>query len=248
MPGFGGYNGIKGQGKVFYPKAFVFSSAVIGERYGGGDYNDGGVAWGNGEALQWPHAACNSGGMACDTSIPFVLTIHANNPCYSKAPITSGVVVQVFVIDHLILSFDMVKEKFSTSPLPKFGGSLEQYYFELLDFNGLLGAIFYPIEGTDKSFDLWVMNGLWTKHFSVEFVIGVERPLGFWKNGKLFLESTNQELALFDHSIQGLRDLSIHVYQKTMHIIAYVENLVLLNGRSEHEECIKRWAARGESN
>ncbi|XP_039038590.1 F-box/kelch-repeat protein At3g06240-like [Hibiscus syriacus] len=155
---------------------------------------------------------------------------------------------QVFGIDHLFLSFDMVNEKFSTSPLPEFGWSLEQYYLELLDFNGLLGVIFYLREGTDKSFDLWVMNGSWTKQFSVESVLGVERPLGFWKNGELFLESSDQELVLFDPSIQELINLGIHAYQETMRIAAYVESLVLLNGRSEHEECIIRWSAGGESN
>ncbi|XP_039033137.1 uncharacterized protein LOC120168967 isoform X2 [Hibiscus syriacus] len=126
--------------------------------------------------------------------------------------------------------------------------SWEQYYLELLDFNGLLGALFYPREVTDKSFDLWVMNGSWTKQFSVESVVGVERPLGFWKNGELFLESSDQELVLFDPSIQELRKLGIHAYKETMHIVAYVESLVPLNGRSEHEECIIRRPVGGETN
>ncbi|KAE8674677.1 Detected protein of unknown function [Hibiscus syriacus] len=152
---------------------------------------------------------------------------------------------QAVAVDHHILSFDMVNEKFSTSPLPEFGGSLEQYYLELLHFNGLLGAIFYPREGTDKSFDLWVMNGSWTKQFSVESVLGVERPLGFWKNGELFLESSDYELVLFDPSVQELRNLGIHAYKETMHITAYVESLVPLNGRSEHEEYIIRRPAEG---
>ncbi|KAE8674661.1 Detected protein of unknown function [Hibiscus syriacus] len=151
-------------------------------------------------------------------------------------------------VDHHILSFDMVNEKFSTSPMPEFGGTLEQYYLELLNFNELLGVIFYPREGTDKSFDLWVMNGSWTKQFSVESVLRVERPLEFWKNGELFLENSDQELVLFDPSIQELRNLGIHAYQETMHITAYVESLVPLNGRSEHEECIIRQPAGGESN
>ncbi|KAK8480480.1 hypothetical protein V6N13_100486 [Hibiscus sabdariffa] len=109
--------------------------------------------------------------------------------------------------DYLILSFDMVNEKFSTLPLPEFGGTLAQYYLQLLDFNGVLGAIFYPREGTDKSFDLWVMNGSWTKQFSVESIPGVERPLGFWKHGELFLESSDHELVLFDPSTQELKNL-----------------------------------------
>ncbi|XP_039033092.1 uncharacterized protein LOC120168896 [Hibiscus syriacus] len=76
----------------------------------------------------------------------------------------------------------------------------------------------------------------------------VERPLGFWKNGELFLESSDQELVLFDPSIQELRNLGIYAYQETMHITTYVESLVPLNGRSEHEECIIRRPAGGETN
>ncbi|MBA0812781.1 hypothetical protein Gohar_026719 [Gossypium harknessii] len=123
----------------------------------------------------------------------------------------------------------MVNEKFSTLPLPEFGGSLAEYYLELLDFNGLLGAIVYPRGGTDKSFDLWVMNGSWTKQFSIESLLGVERPLGFWKNGELFLESSDHELVLFDPSTRELKNLGIHAYQETMQIIAYVESLVPIN-------------------
>ncbi|GMI70328.1 hypothetical protein like AT3G06240 [Hibiscus trionum] len=150
--------------------------------------------------------------------------------------------------DYLILAFDMVDEKFSTLPLPQFGGTLAQYYLQLLDFNGLLGAIFYPREGTDKSFDLWVMNGSWTKTLSIESVPGVERPLGFWKNGELFLESSDHELVLFDPSTRELKNLGIHAYRETMQIIGYVESLIPINGRSEHEERIVRRPARGSSN
>ncbi|XWS73507.1 hypothetical protein CRYUN_Cryun02cG0135500 [Craigia yunnanensis] len=91
--------------------------------------------------------------------------------------------------DDVILSFDMANEKFSTLRLPNFGRYLSQYNMELLDFNGSLGAIFYPSEGTEKSFDLRVMNGSWTRQFSIESVSGVERPLGFWKNVFLYFFS-----------------------------------------------------------
>ncbi|KAE8718311.1 Detected protein of unknown function [Hibiscus syriacus] len=150
--------------------------------------------------------------------------------------------------DHLIVSFDMANEKFSTLPLPEFGGTLAQYYFQILDFNGLLGAIFYPREGTDKSFDLWVMNGSWTKQLSIESLPRVHRPLGFWKNDEMFLESSDDELVLFDPSTRELKNLDIHAYRETMQIIAYVESLVPINGRQEHEERIIRRPAGGESN
>ncbi|KAK8556413.1 hypothetical protein V6N13_064443 [Hibiscus sabdariffa] len=150
--------------------------------------------------------------------------------------------------DFLILSFDMVNEKFSTLPLPQFGGTLAQYYLHLLDFNGFLGAIIYPREGTDKYFDLWVMNRSWSKTLSIESVPGVERPLGFWKNGELFLESSDHELVLFNPCTRQLKNFGIHDDRETMQTIGYVESLIPINGRSEHEERIIRRPAVGGSN
>ncbi|GMI74448.1 hypothetical protein like AT3G06240 [Hibiscus trionum] len=141
---------------------------------------------------------------------------------------------------YLILSFDMVNEKFSTLSLPS---TLVQSYWHLLDFNGLLGAILQPDEGTEKSFDLWVMNGSWTKQFTIESVPGVEWPLGFWKNGELFFESSEHQLVLFHPSTRELKNLGMHAEKDTMQITAYVESLVTINGRSEYEERIIRCAS-----
>ncbi|XVF46956.1 hypothetical protein PTKIN_Ptkin03bG0070000 [Pterospermum kingtungense] len=150
--------------------------------------------------------------------------------------------------DYFILSFNMANEKFSTLPLPEFGGALADYYLKLLDFNGSLGAIVYPRKETERSFDLWVMNGSWTRKFSIESVSGVKRPLGFWKNGELSLEGSNNELVLFDPATLELKNVGIHAYSGTMHIIPYVESLIPINGRSEHEECIIRHSAGDTSN
>ncbi|KAK8654652.1 hypothetical protein V6N13_107259 [Hibiscus sabdariffa] len=106
----------------------------------------------------------------------------------------------------------------------------------------------FDMEGTEKSFDLWVVNGSWTKQFTIDSVPGVERVLGFWKNGELFLESSDHELVLFDPSTRELKNLGIHAYMGTMHISAYVENLVPINGRSEYEEHIIRRLPGGASN
>ncbi|KAL4304627.1 hypothetical protein GQ457_10G000810 [Hibiscus cannabinus] len=146
-----------------------------------------------------------------------------------------------------ILSFDMVTENFSILPLP-LPTTSGTYYLDLLDFNGLLGALLPLGEGTEKSFDIWVMNGSWTKQFTIDSVPGVERALGFWKNGELFLESSDHELVLFDPSTRELKNLGIHAYMGTMRISAYVENLVPINGRSEYEEHIIRRLPGGASN
>ncbi|KAK8497430.1 hypothetical protein V6N12_016956 [Hibiscus sabdariffa] len=112
------------------------------------------------------------------------------------------------------LSFDMDNERFSTLPLSEFDVGLEQHNLLPLNYNGLLGGIYYPREGTLKSFDLWIMSRSWTKQFNIESVSGVERLLGFWKNGELFLESSDDELVLFDPSTRELKNLGIHSYMR----------------------------------
>ncbi|KAK8492211.1 hypothetical protein V6N13_056680 [Hibiscus sabdariffa] len=141
-----------------------------------------------------------------------------------------------------IFSFDMAGEKLSTFPFPEFGGPLDYYCFQLLEFNGSLGITIYPCQGPEKSFDLWVMNGecTWTKHLFIESIPGVERPLGFWKNGDLFLETSDHQLVLFDHHTGELKRLGINTFLCSMRVVAYAESLVPINGTSEHKEYITR--------
>ncbi|XP_052876330.1 F-box/kelch-repeat protein At3g23880-like [Gossypium arboreum] len=153
----------------------------------------------------------------------------------------------------LILSFDMGNEKFSILPIPEFVGSFPEYYVDLLVFNGSLGAIVYPSERIDTSFDLWVTSeGVWTKQFNIKSISGVVRPLGFGKNGDLFVRDTNNEVLLFDASTQELRKLEINTYLDhiwaviTLH--AYFESLVHINGVQEVEKHVIRQPTRDASN
>ncbi|KAK8633313.1 hypothetical protein V6N13_014159 [Hibiscus sabdariffa] len=141
-----------------------------------------------------------------------------------------------------VLSFDPAGNKFSTFSLPEFGGSVVDYMFQLLEFNGSLGVIIYPLQGTEKSFDLWVMNGAytWTKHLCIESIPGVENPLGFWKNGDLFLETPDHQLVLFEHRTGEVKRLGVNTFVGSMRVVAYAESLVPINGTSEHKEYIIR--------
>ncbi|KAK8556467.1 hypothetical protein V6N12_002868 [Hibiscus sabdariffa] len=49
--------------------------------------------------------------------------------------------------------------------------------------------------------------GSWTKQFSIESVPGVEKLLGFQKNGELFIESLGHEPVLFDPATRELKNL-----------------------------------------
>ncbi|PPD70859.1 hypothetical protein GOBAR_DD32269 [Gossypium barbadense] len=132
----------------------------------------------------------------------------------------------------LILLFDLANQKFSILPFPEITGSCLHYYDNILMFNGSLSVIVCLLEGTGMSFDLWVTSeGVWTKQFSIESISGVLHPLGFGKNGELFLRDTNNEIVLFDLSTQELKELEINTYldhfQESISLHAYVESLML---------------------
>ncbi|KAK8277594.1 hypothetical protein V6Z12_D10G280400 [Gossypium hirsutum] len=153
----------------------------------------------------------------------------------------------------LILSFDMGNQKFSILPIPEFVGSFPEYYVDLLVFNGSLGAIVYPSERIDTSFDLWVTSeGVWTKQFNIKSISGVVHPLGFGKNGDLFLRDKNDEVLLFDASTEELKELEINTYldhfRFAISLHAYLESLVRINGIQEVEKYVIRQPTRNASN
>ncbi|TYH00495.1 hypothetical protein ES288_A10G281800v1 [Gossypium darwinii] len=161
--------------------------------------------------------------------------------------------VELYSLRRLILSFDMGNEKFSILPIPEFVGSFPEYYVDLLVFNGSLGAIVYPSERIDTSFDLWVTSeGLWTKQFNIKSISGVVRPLGFGKNGDLFLRDTNDEVLRFDASTQELKELEINTYldhlRFSISLHAYLESLVRINGIQEIEKYVIRQPTKNASN
>ncbi|KAK8633317.1 hypothetical protein V6N13_014163 [Hibiscus sabdariffa] len=141
-----------------------------------------------------------------------------------------------------ILSFDMADEKFSTFPFPEFGGDLDYYWFQLLEFHGSLGIFIYPFQAPEKSFDLWVMNGeyTWTKQLCIDPIPRVENPLGFWKNGDLFLETPDHQLVLFEHRTGEVKRPGIKTSLCSMRVFAYAESLVRINGTSEHKGYVIR--------
>ncbi|TXG75095.1 hypothetical protein ES332_1Z016400v1 [Gossypium tomentosum] len=138
----------------------------------------------------------------------------------------------------LILSFDMRNEKFSVLPIPEFVGSFPEYYVDLLVFNGSLGAIVYPLQRIDTSFDLWVTSeGVWTKQFNIKSIPGVVHPLGFGKN-----------VLVFDASTQELKELEINTYldhhRFAISLHTYLESLVHINGIQEVEKYVIRQPTR----
>ncbi|XP_038725472.1 F-box/kelch-repeat protein At3g06240-like [Tripterygium wilfordii] len=141
----------------------------------------------------------------------------------------------------LILSFDFADEVFDKVPLPDFGVSWVDYLPQLAIYNGLLAVIVYTREGPERLVDKWVMieRGVkesWVKQASIGPVPGVERPLGFLKNGGLFLEDLEGQLVLYDPSSQQLKNLQPRGGKDSLQVVNYVESLVPINGRHEDED------------
>ncbi|TYJ16427.1 hypothetical protein E1A91_A10G252700v1 [Gossypium mustelinum] len=126
-----------------------------------------------------------------------------------------------------ILSFDMANEKFSILSIPEFIGPFSTCYFCLLVFNGSLG--------------------IWTKQLSIESISRAVYPLGFGKNGELFLRKANNEVLLFHPSTQELTylDTSLNSFS-FLHV--YVDSLVCINEIQELKKHIIRQPTGDVSN
>nr|WRK57764.1 SLF8a protein [Citrus maxima] len=83
----------------------------------------------------------------------------------------------------------------------------------------------------ENYYDIWVMKDkCWIKQLSIGHLVGVQRPLGFWKNGAFFVLSTNEQLLLYDSNTKEMRDLGVTSFGVSVHI--YKESLI----RLKHED------------
>ena len=49
----------------------------------------------------------------------------------------------------------------------------------------------------------------WIKLFTIEPLLGIEKPLGFWKNESFFLRNNEGQLLLYDPSTQKITNLQV---------------------------------------
>ena len=141
-----------------------------------------------------------------------------------------------------ILSFDMSNEVFLTTTLPD--GDLEdpngtwRIFFVL---NELVSLVTFgkDRERLENCFYIWSLleygvKESWIKLFTIGPLMGIEEPLGFWKNESLFLRNNEGQLLLYDPSAQNITNLQVD--GRPMQMITYVESLISLKGGNDLEE------------
>ncbi|KAJ7974649.1 F-box protein family [Quillaja saponaria] len=144
-------------------------------------------------------------------------------------------------VGDLILAFDISDEMFRTIRGPNLGISSEEIAGIVASFKESISVITYPREGTEKYFDVWVMEDYgkeesWTKQLRIGPILDVERPLGFWRNRQLLLEDSNGRMVLYDPDAEEIKNLVVHGERSSLQAAIYMESLVSLRGETEENQ------------
>jgi hypothetical protein len=71
----------------------------------------------------------------------------------------------------------------------------------------------------------------WTRLLRIEAFPGLEWPLGFWKNGELFMENGKGELVLYDPFTQTVRNVEVdHGAKESLQVLAYTPTSASIEG------------------
>lgn len=124
----------------------------------------------------------------------------------------------------IIILFDMGKEVFQEIQGPDID---ESGYQTLGLYYDSLSLLFLNL--IKNCFEIWVMKDRnWSKQLSVGPLPGVDEPLGFWKNGAIFLRSDSKRLLLYDPNTQEMRDLGLKSF--AFSVYKYKESLIPIEG------------------
>lgn len=140
----------------------------------------------------------------------------------------------------MVLAFDMQNETFQTFRMPNVRSSTQDYVGTVAKFKESLAVIVYPRRGTEKSFDLWVMEdygneGSWTKHFIIGPIVGANRPLGFLEEKHLFLlEDNNGRMVFYDLLTEETMHTGFHGEEDSLQAIVYMESLISVRRDNEN--------------
>ncbi|POO03406.1 hypothetical protein TorRG33x02_006110 [Trema orientale] len=85
----------------------------------------------------------------------------------------------------------------------------------------------------NEHFDDDNVNGSpWIKHLSIGPLVGIDRPLQFWKSDELLMLDADGRSVSFNLATQKLRSLPTHPADGIIYWGCYVKSLISVNGRN----------------
>ncbi|KAK7338440.1 hypothetical protein VNO77_19050 [Canavalia gladiata] len=161
---------------------------------------------------------------------------YVNNCCHWW-----GFVDESGITEDVVLAFDMVRESFRKIKVPRIRCSSEEEFATLAPFNdsSTIGVIVYPVRGTEKCFDVWVMKDYWdqeswVKQYSVGPVLVIYKLVGFYGNNRFLCKDSDEMLVLYDS--EGARDLQVYGKYDSLRAARYMESLVSLHRGNEFDD------------
>ncbi|XVE83731.1 hypothetical protein DITRI_Ditri16bG0109800 [Diplodiscus trichospermus] len=143
--------------------------------------------------------------------------------------------------NEVILSFNMGEEDFQVITTPDFLSIYDNSICRsLLVWNGCLALIIYPGKGTEKSFQICVMEKYgvkesWTRKLTIGPLTGVEKPLMFWKNdGEILMEGSDGQAVSYNLITKEIKNLQIYGVPKSFQTVDYVSSLVSIRRRKSN--------------
>lgn len=136
--------------------------------------------------------------------------------------------------DNRIVGFDFSDEVFSTTPLPDANvvGNYDLWWSALNVLNGSIAmTLFHCTKERKMYYDIWVLLELgvkesWTKLFTIKPSSHLGRPLGFWKNGELFMVNIERQLVLYDPFTHTTKNLQLDGTTETRQVVLYTQSSV----------------------
>jgi F-box interacting protein len=131
-----------------------------------------------------------------------------------------------------IVAFDFSKEEFVKMKFPDdsffYASSShdnDEFTRFLTKLKGSVAMIVVPIGVKEYMYlDIWVMlefgvSESWTRLLGIELPLHLERPLGFWKNGELFMQNSEGQVVLYDLLAQTETNLQFEGFRGTLEVV-----------------------------
>ncbi|XP_004248467.1 F-box protein At3g07870-like [Solanum lycopersicum] len=137
----------------------------------------------------------------------------------------------------LVMTFSIADEVFGEIMLPDALVGVIATNLSVLLFEESLAVVKYEREIDVASCEVWVMNQYgvsesWSRLYSINLVAGMERVVGFRKNGEVLFSTRSSDLVSYDPNSGQNRGLRIQGSSRSFYVQNYMESLILLKGNN----------------